>query len=182
MIYNLTKQKKNVTLLERLAAARDISTPLKKYLNPTYADKWVSGSKLPQAHAAYERIKKAIKHEEKIMIFGDYDVDGIISSYCLYRFFRSTLSYHNISIQLPHRKKDGYGIKKHHVQSIKDLGCSLIITVDNGITCVQEAEFCKELGIDLIITDHHHPLEEIPDAVALVNPQLDEEYPFKEIS
>lgn len=79
------------------------------------------------------------------MIFGDYDVDGIMSSFVLYTFFRDHIGYHNISLRLPHRVRDGYGIKTHHLDEIKTTGATLVITVDNGITAVEEAKHAKEL-------------------------------------
>lgn len=82
----------------------------------------------------------------------------------------------------PDRLQDGYGLKNKHLDAIKSKGVSLIITVDNGITSVQEAEYAKKLGIDLIITDHHHALETIPDAYAVINPQVSPAYPFKGVA
>lgn len=128
---------------------------------------------------AVERIIEAVKNKEKIMIFGDYDVDGITSSYILYEFITKFLNYKNVSIQYPDRIKEGYGIKKEHIDDIKKKNVDLIITVDNGIASLQEAIYAKEQGIDLIITDHHQDLEAIPEAVAVVNPQISPNYPFK---
>jgi len=130
---------------------------------------------------AVDRIAQAISQQEKIMIFGDYDVDGIMSSFVLYTFVRKYIGYHNISIQLPHRQRDGYGIKSHHLDEIQELGCTLVITVDNGITAVEEATHAQEIGLDMIVTDHHHALDTLPDAFALVNPQVSPEVEFKEI-
>jgi len=106
-------------------------------------------------------------------------VDGITSSFCVYKFITEFLGYKNISIMYPDRLKDGYGLKNKHLDEIKAKGVSLIITVDNGITSVQEAEYAKELGIDLIITDHHHKLDQVPDSYALINPQISPNYSFK---
>jgi single-stranded-DNA-specific exonuclease len=89
------------------------------------------------------------------------------------------LNYKYVSIQYPDRIEDGYGIKKKHIDDIQSKGVTLIITVDNGISTVQEAEYAKELGIDIIITDHHQHGEKIPPAFAVITPLISPEYPFK---
>jgi single-stranded-DNA-specific exonuclease len=128
---------------------------------------------------AVNRIIQAMKNKEKIMIFGDYDVDGITSSYVLYKFFIKFLKYNNISIQYPDRLLDGYGMKKKHIDDIKAKNCTLIITVDNGISAVEEAKYAKEQKIDMIITDHHQHGESIPDAFAVITPLISPDYIFK---
>lgn len=168
-------------IFTRLAQVRNIEDDIKNFLNPTYEDYRIDVWKLPNIHVAIERICKAIEQNEKIMIFGDYDVDGICASYVMYTFFRKFLWYKNISIRLPHRMKDGYGLKSHHLDEIKELGCTLVITVDNGITARAEAKHAHDIWLDLIITDHHKVVKDIPDAFAVVNPQIDEQYPFPEI-
>lgn len=114
------------------------------------------------------------------MIFGDYDVDGICASYVLYTCLRTFFNFHTVTVRLPHRVHDGYGIKNKHIDMAHALWCGLIITVDNGITAVQEAEYAKEVWIDLLVTDHHHAPQELPTALALVNPQLSS-MEFKEV-
>lgn len=89
------------------------------------------------------------------------------------------MGYKNISIRYPHRIEDGYGLKNKHLDEMHANQVKLIITVDNGITSIAEAAYAKELGIDLIITDHHHALETLPDAYAVINPQISPQYPFK---
>lgn len=168
-------------LFQRLIAVRNIQDSLEDFLNPSYKKYRNEPSTLNDIDKATDRIVQTIHNNEKIMIFGDYDVDGIISSYALYTFFRKYAGYHQVSIMLPHRKLDGYGIKNKHIKEIHERGCSVIITVDNGITSVDEAAYAKELGIDLIITDHHQILESLPEAYALVNPQLSSKLKFKEI-
>ncbi len=100
---------------------------------------------------ATKRIKEAIKNGEKIAIVGDYDVDGVVSSVILSTFFDDIEVKYELVI--PNRFKDGYGINP---EIIKRLDCDIIITVDNGISAVESALYCKEKGIDLIITDHHN--------------------------
>ena len=115
------------------------------------------------------------------MVFGDYDVDGVTSSFLLYEFFTKFLNYKQISIMYPDRLKDGYGLKNIHVDMMKEKNIDLIITVDNGITSVQEAAYVKELWMDLIITDHHAKLDKVPKAEAIINPQVSPDYEFKGI-
>jgi len=128
-----------------------------------------------------ERILLAIKNGEKILIFGDYDVDGITSTALLLVSLLplgATINYY-----LPNRLKEGYGLSCPVVEKAKKHGYSLIITVDNGISANRPAKLAKELGIDLIITDHHLPHEELPHALAIVDPnQHGCSYPFKQLA
>ncbi len=181
MEFNILNKQANKSLFERLLSIRNVTDSLGDFLNPEYKKYRNDPSTLSDIDIATDRIIKAIDNEEKIMIFWDYDVDGIISSYILYTFFRKYLKYHNISIQLPHRQKDWYGIKSYHIDAIKELWCSVIITVDNWITANEEAMHAKEIWIDMIVTDHHHVLDNIPDAYAVINPQTSPKYLFKEI-
>ncbi len=169
------------TLLERLFAVRNITDQADDFLNPSYARYWQPASDFDGVAIASQRIIEAMERQEKIMIFGDYDVDGIVSSFTLYTFFRTLLNYPHISIRLPHRQNDGYGIQVKHIDMIKEAGVSLIITVDNGITAIEPARHAKELGIDMIITDHHKPLEILPDAFTIINPHLTPSLRFKEL-
>jgi single-stranded-DNA-specific exonuclease len=138
------------------------------------------GFLLKDSQLAVDRILKAIKDKEKILIFGDYDVDGITSV----SLFMITLLPLGASINffLPNRERDGYGLSSSVVQKAKKSGYGLIITVDNGITAYEPAALARKLGIDLIITDHHRQHEKLPDAFAIVNPnQNDCPYPFKSL-
>lgn len=133
---------------------------------------------LKDAQKAVERIIRAIQVKEPILIFGDYDVDGITSSAlsmaCLLPLGA------RVNFYLPHRVKDGYGLSTKIVERAAKNGYKVIITVDNGITAFEPALRAKELGIDLIITDHHRVHGAIPDAYAVINPnQSDCNYPFK---
>lgn len=130
---------------------------------------------------ATDRIKKAIQNNEHITVYGDYDVDGISATVLLLKYFKSR----NIDCDyyIPDREAEGYGINKDALVAIKERGTSLLITVDTGITACEEVEFAKQYGIDIIVTDHHEPKDEIPKAVAVVDPKRKEcEYPFKELS
>lgn len=130
---------------------------------------------------AVQRIIKAIENMEKIGIYGDYDVDGVTSTALLYNFLKelgSRVTYYN-----PDRFTEGYGINIEAIKKLNDQGVKLIISGDCGITAVDEVEKAKEFGIDFIITDHHKPPEEIPKAIAVLNPQLSDcSYPGKEIT
>lgn len=138
-------------------------------------------SLLKDAQKAVDRILKAIRDKEKILIAGDYDVDGITSS-ALMMICLLPLGA-DINFFLPHRLRDGYGISSKIIERAAHNNYSLIITVDNGITAFEPARKAKELGIDLIITDHHKPHEQLPDAYAIVNPnQFDCAYPFKPLA
>ncbi len=133
------------------------------------------------ANKAVERIEQAIKNSEKILIFGDYDVDGITSSSIMMMGLLPLGA--KVNFYLPNRVKDGYGISTKIVKKAAENGYTVIITVDNGITAFEPAKLAKELGVDLIITDHHRPHEQVPDAYVIVNPhQKDCTYPYKEFA
>ncbi|MGL4677452.1 MAG: single-stranded-DNA-specific exonuclease RecJ [Brevinema sp.] len=123
---------------------------------------------------AVERIHQAISQKEKILIFGDKDADGVTATSIMHRIL--TRFHGNVSFRVP-EGDDQYGISKSILDYAKSQGISLIITVDCGITAVEECLYAKELGIDIIITDHHEPLENLPEVFALINPKLNN-YPF----
>lgn len=179
MNYHVAYDDPNEDLLTRLFKVRGIDDDIDSFLDPRLSNYWIDPFLLNDMEKAVDRIIQAVKNKEKIMVFGDYDVDGITSSYILYEFLTKFLKYKNVSIQYPDRIKEGYGIKKQHIDDIKSKWVDLIITVDNGIASLQEALYTKEQGIDLIITDHHQDLEAIPEAVAVVNPQVSPNYAFK---
>ncbi len=132
---------------------------------------------LHDATKAAKRVAHAIKNNERITLVGDYDVDGVSSTAIMVDFFRK-IPYPLTAI-IPNRFTDGYGINPTVLQRVD---ADLVLTVDNGITAVEAAKICKERKIDLIITDHHTPSENLPDAYAIVNPKLPEcNYPFSEI-
>lgn len=181
MNYHLLHDHPDQSLLERLFHIRNIEDSMEDFLYPTFQRYRSSRRYFRDAPIATEKVSEVMKKQEKIMIFGDYDVDGILSSFITYIFFRDYVGYKQISLRLPHRVRDGYGIKTHHLDEIKTTGTTLIITVDNGITALQEAAYAKQLGIDMIITDHHKPLHQLPDSFALLNPQCEATVSFKEI-
>lgn len=179
MNYKISYENKDEDLITRLLKIRNISDDIDVFLNPKLSDYWLDPFLLNDMEKAVDRLVFAMKKQEKIMIFGDYDVDGVTSSYILYKFITKYLWYNNVSIQYPDRIKDWYWLKNIHLDIIKEKWISLVITVDNGITSIQEALYAKTLWIDLIITDHHHALDEIPQAFAVINPQVSPNYPFK---
>jgi single-stranded-DNA-specific exonuclease len=131
---------------------------------------------------AVERIKKAKQENERVMVFWDYDVDGVTSTSILMHFFKKIgLS---VSYRLPHRIKDGYGLKQYFIDECQRLGVTLLITVDCGTKDVDIIKYAKSIGIDVIVTDHHAVPDVIPEeAVAIINPKRrDCPYPFKYLS
>ncbi len=127
------------------------------------------------------RIIKALQEGENILIYGDYDVDGVTSVSILYDgLFRLG---GKVYFFIPDRFREGYGVSKQGIRAAKRKGTSLIITVDCGITAVDEVQYAHELGIDMIICDHHEASEQIPDAVAVIDPKIRQsQYPFKELA
>jgi single-stranded-DNA-specific exonuclease len=131
--------------------------------------------------AAVGRLMLARATGEKVCIYGDYDVDGISGTALLVSFLKAVDM--RCSYFIPNRFDDGYGLNEEALQRIVDSGAGLVMSVDCGITAVAEAEFCKRIGVDLIILDHHAPKERIPDAAAVVNPlQPGCSYPFKQLA
>ena len=129
---------------------------------------------------AVDRIQLAINTNEKVMIFGDYDVDGTTSVALLTDYLKNKIFY--IKPYVPDRYSEGYGISKKGIEIAKEEGISLIIALDCGIKAFQEINYAKELGIDFIVCDHHFPEKSIPNAVAVLDPKRDDcEYPFKEL-
>ena len=126
---------------------------------------------------AVERIEEAIGNKEKILVFGDYDVDGVLSVVILLRALRSLGA--DVDYFIPERLKEGYGIKESHLRVVKERGARLVLSVDCGIKALGFAAKAREAGVDVIITDHHRPGETLPDAVAVLNPVLGESgYPY----
>jgi len=130
---------------------------------------------------AVERIIRAVNSQEKILVFGDYDVDGTTAVACMYRFLKKF--YTHIDFYIPHRYREGYGVSKAGIDFAKQNGFTLIISLDCGIKSVELIAYAKNLGIDFIVCDHHLPESTLPPAVAILNPkQNDCKYPYKELS
>lgn len=130
---------------------------------------------------AVERVLSAVEKGERITVYGDYDVDGITSVSIIYMYLSELGAC--VDYFIPSRETDGYGINNNAVKAIAERGTKLIITVDTGITAIEETEYIKSLGMDIVITDHHHCRPELPLAAAVVNPHREDcTYPFKELS
>jgi single-stranded-DNA-specific exonuclease len=130
---------------------------------------------------AIGRLTSAIRNGEKIMIYGDYDVDGTTSVALVYSFLRRY--YPNLEFYIPDRYKEGYGISSQGIEAAADAGCRLIISLDCGIKAVNKVKYATKFGIDFIVCDHHTPGEQLPEAVACLDPKRpDCPYPFKDLS
>jgi len=136
---------------------------------------------LKDIRKATERIRKALENEEKITIYGDYDVDGVTSVSILYMYLKDRGA--EVDYYIPTRENEGYGLNIGAFHTIKESGTSLVITVDTGITAIEEIAYAKAIGLDIVVTDHHQCRPELPVCDAVVNPRRpDCEYPFKELS
>ncbi|HWH61950.1 MAG TPA: single-stranded-DNA-specific exonuclease RecJ [Ginsengibacter sp.] len=131
---------------------------------------------------AVGRILQAINDNEKILVFGDYDVDGTTSVACMFRFLKKIHIKENISFYVPHRYREGYGVSKMGIDFAKENNFTLIISLDCGIKSVELIGYARSLGVDFIVCDHHLPDMELPPAVAILNPkQKGCNYPYKEL-
>ena len=129
---------------------------------------------------AVDRLNDAMGRKEKIMVYGDYDVDGCTAVALVYKFLQQF--YSNIEYYIPDRYEEGYGISKKALDSAAERDVKLIIVLDCGIKAIEEISYAKSLGIDFIVCDHHVPDDELPDAVAILNPKReDSTYPFKHL-
>ena len=130
---------------------------------------------------AVERVKRAINMRERITIYGDYDVDGVTSVCTLYLYLKSKGA--DVGYYIPNRAGEGYGVSTGAIDALKESGTKLIITVDTGITAIDEVKYAKEIGVDFLVTDHHECRTDLPEACAVINPHRpDCEYPFKELA
>ena len=166
-------------LLSQILVNRGIETEeeIRVFLNPTRAD-FHDPFLMPDMDKAVERILQAIHQKEKIIIYGDYDVDGITSITVLKQFLEERGV--EVSSYIPNRLEEGYGLNKKAVEWIASQGFDLMITVDCGISGIEEVEYASSLGIETVITDHHEPLEILPNAVAVVDPKIQtSKYPFR---
>ena len=174
----LAAQQKENALLAGILAARGITDPTEALTLLAGEEELSDPALLTDMDAACLRIWQAIDNGETIAVFGDYDVDGVTATALLYQHLKGMGA--TVKCMLPSREGYGYGLSKNAIQSMHNKGCSLIVTVDNGISAVEEAEFAASLGMDLIITDHHLPPETLPKAVAVVDPLREDDHsPFK---
>ena len=181
----------NNTLVQQLQSSLGISSLLAKVLVSKGAatkekanEMFLSSAPLSDPYLmkdmdkAVERILSAVGNDEKIVIYGDYDVDGVCATATLFTCLENMGA--NVFYKLPNREKDGYGLNADILQSLKNKGVDLVITVDNGISAINEIEFANSIGLDIIVTDHHLPKGEIPNALAVVDPlRADDTSPCK---
>ena len=151
----------------------------KKYFRPELKDlhdPWL----MKDMDKAVERIIRAVNNNEKILVFGDYDVDGTTSVASMHSFLKKV--HADLDFYIPHRYREGYGVSKAGIDFANENGFSLIISLDCGIKSIELVKYAKDLSIDFIICDHHLPDEELPNAVAILNPkQKNCNYPYKEL-
>lgn len=168
-------------LTARLIRNKDITgeQEIEEYLHGTLEDLHPA-SMMKGIPEAVELLRKKVSEQASIRIIGDYDIDGVCSTYILLRGFRAAGA--QVDTDIPDRKKDGYGLNKELVKRAYDAGVDTIVTCDNGIAAVQEIAYAEELGMTVIVTDHHEVQEELPPAQVIVNPrQADCPYPFKKL-
>jgi single-stranded-DNA-specific exonuclease len=159
-------------LLERLLEQRGIIDPQQResFLHPQYQDLF-DPFLMHDMKQGIDRILQAIDNQELICIYSDYDADGIPGGVIFHDFFKK-INYPHFFNYIPHRHHEGYGLHRDALEKIAQRGARLVITVDLGITAVNEVVDARTLGMDVIITDHHEPLEQVPDAFAVINPKL----------
>ena len=171
-------------LVLQLLYDRELKTQvlIDEFFNPDYESDLHDPFLMKGVKEAVKEIKKAIKKQKKIIIYGDYDADGICSSVILLETLKK-LGAKNIDVYIPDRSREGYGLNKEAVKKLAEKGIQLIITVDCGITDFEEIELAKKSGMETIVVDHHRVLEKIPKAKVVIDPhQAGDKYPFKELA
>ena len=168
-------------ILASLLIKRGITTEsaAKRFFRPQLAD-LINPFLMKDMDVAVDRLNDAMGRKERILVYGDYDVDGCTAVALVYKFLQHF--YSNIDYYIPDRYDEGYGISRKGLDYAKETGVKLIIILDCGIKAIEEIAYAKSLGIDFIICDHHVPDDEMPDAVAVLNPKReDDTYPFKHL-
>ncbi len=179
--WNLNQLDDNLSVFQNILRNRSLVTSdeVNNFISPSYKKGFHNPFLLKDMDKAVARIREAIIAQERIIVFGDYDVDGISGTAILVTTLQKLGA--NVSYRLPHRVNDGYGLNLKFIEEFKTKGIKVLITVDCGISCREQISVAKEAGIDVIITDHHTIPEQIPDqAYAILHPkQPDCTYPFK---
>ena len=168
-------------ILTTLLIRRGITTEsaAKRFFKPQLAD-LINPFLMKDMDVAVDRLNDAMGRKERILVYGDYDVDGCTAVALVYKFLQQF--YSNIEYYIPDRYDEGYGVSKKGIDHAKETGVKLIIILDCGIKAIEEIAYAKQQGIDFIICDHHVPDETLPDAVAILNPKReDDPYPFKHL-
>lgn len=151
----------------------------KKFLIPDYDNDLHDPFLMKDMDKAVERILRAVKNNEKVVVYGDYDADGVCASAVFHEFFKK-IGFDNFHIHIPDRHVDGYGLNSDAIKEFIETKVNLVITLDCGISDYDEVEELKKAGIDTVITDHHLAPEKLPDAIAVVDSKrADDNYPFK---
>ena len=170
-------------VLANLLVQRGIDTleKAKKFFNPQLSDLH-DPFLMKDMDKAVERVERAVRNREKIMVYGDYDVDGTTAVALVYKFLRQ-IGHKDLLFYIPDRYTEGYGISTKGIDHAARKGATLIIALDCGIKAIEKVDYAKRKGVDFIICDHHLPAEEIPRAVAVLDPKrADGSYPFDELS
>ena len=178
----LAKKFANSQSISQLLIQRGITSieETEKFFNPSLSDLH-DPFLMPDMDKAVNRLNRALGTKEKIMIYGDYDVDGTTSVALVYKYLQNY--YSNIVYYIPTRYEEGYGISIKSIDYATEIGVKLIIVLDCGIKAIDEIKYAKEKGIDFIICDHHVPDEQLPEAVAILNPKLEgSTYPYAHLS
>ncbi len=182
LIKKLKNDYKINTLLATILANRNITKPdeIRLFLEPTRND-FHDPFLITDMEIAVDRILKAVDNKENVVIYGDYDVDGITSITVLKSFLQDIGL--EVATYIPDRLDEGYGLNKNAIEKIHKQGCDLMITVDCGISGIEEIDYANSLGIETIVTDHHEPGNELPKAIAVIdNKRKDSKYPFRELA
>ena len=172
-----------MTLFERILTARGLTTRAAReaFLRPDYTAVKHDPFLLPDMDKAVVRLKRARQHGEKIVIYGDYDIDGLSATALLLDAF-GKFGFEDVDAFIPNRFVEGYGMTMGAVDKVRDMGADLIVTVDTGSLCHAEIEYASSLGIDTVVTDHHNVAETPPPSVAAVNPKFSgHTYPFRDL-
>ena len=172
-----------MTLFERILAARGLNdvSARQAFLSPDYAATKYDPFLLSEMDKAVARLVLARQHQEKVVIYGDYDIDGLSATALLLDAFHS-FGFQHLDAFIPNRFVEGYGMTIGAVDKVRDMGAQLIVTVDCGSLCHTEIAYAADLGIDTVVTDHHNIAPTRPPAVATVNPKYaDHEYPFRDL-
>lgn len=175
------KNKYNVSeLVATVISNKKLQSSIDVFLNPTRKD-FYDPFLMPDMEVAVNRIIKAIEEKEKVIIYGDYDVDGITSITVLKKYLKDRGL--EVDSYIPNRLDEGYGLNKNAIDEIAQKNYTLMITVDCGISGIQEIEYANSLGIETVITDHHEPAETLPKALAVVDAKRkDNKYPFNQLA
>ena len=172
-------------LFERILRARGLEDPeqIRRFCEPKLTDLH-EPNLLPNIEAATDRLVEAIRQDQSIVVYGDYDVDGIAGCAILYHVIKAVAPDARLETYVPHRLEEGYGLNTEALRQLRDQGAQLVISVDCGITALEPAAEARAIGLDLIVTDHHLPEadEPLPSALAIVHPRLaGSRYPFGEL-